>query len=94
MKLWADEEVLHQPLGKRYKSGNDLKCTWPKSIHSQEWSTCAVDTISKKITPAKVKTTDRSVTWQGTYCYGFTGDIIHRQPAIMDKYTSTLAKWE
>eukprot|EP00957_Ditylum_brightwellii_P115125 8779960-Ditylum_brightwellii.AAC.1 len=38
--------------------------------------------------------TARTFTWQGTYCYGIIGDIIHRQPATMDKDTATLEKWE
>eukprot|EP00957_Ditylum_brightwellii_P061629 4676579-Ditylum_brightwellii.AAC.1 len=29
MKLWTDENTLHQPLGKWYKLGNDLDWTWP-----------------------------------------------------------------
>eukprot|EP00957_Ditylum_brightwellii_P024942 1885858-Ditylum_brightwellii.AAC.1 len=41
-------------------------------------------TPTEKTAPVKIKTTDGSVTWQGTYCYGITGDIIHRQPATMD----------
>eukprot|EP00957_Ditylum_brightwellii_P041284 3125588-Ditylum_brightwellii.AAC.1 len=45
-------------------------------------------TPTVKISQVKVKTTDRSVTWQGTYCYGITGNIIHRQPATMDEYNS------
>eukprot|EP00957_Ditylum_brightwellii_P054097 4097562-Ditylum_brightwellii.AAC.1 len=28
MKLWVDETTLCQPLGKWYKSGNDLDWTW------------------------------------------------------------------
>eukprot|EP00957_Ditylum_brightwellii_P055725 4222612-Ditylum_brightwellii.AAC.1 len=42
----------------------------------------------------KVKTTVMSVTWQGTYCYGITGDIIHRTYVTMDKYKATFEKWE
>eukprot|EP00957_Ditylum_brightwellii_P105265 8024167-Ditylum_brightwellii.AAC.1 len=51
-------------------------------------------TPTEKTAPVKVKTTDESVKWQGTYCYGITGDIIHRQPATMGEYTATLEKWE
>eukprot|EP00957_Ditylum_brightwellii_P009086 687068-Ditylum_brightwellii.AAC.1 len=42
----------------------------------------------------KVVTTDRAITWQGTYCYGITGGIIYRQPDTMETYTATLEKWE
>eukprot|EP00957_Ditylum_brightwellii_P000872 69073-Ditylum_brightwellii.AAC.1 len=49
---------------------------------------------TEKTAPVKVKTTDGSVTWNGTYCYGITGDIIHRQPVTMDEYTATLEKLE
>eukprot|EP00957_Ditylum_brightwellii_P103289 7872224-Ditylum_brightwellii.AAC.1 len=45
----------------------------------------------EKTTPVNVKTADGSVSWQGTYCYGITGD---RKPATMGKYTATLEKWE
>eukprot|EP00957_Ditylum_brightwellii_P022233 1678247-Ditylum_brightwellii.AAC.1 len=119
MKLWADEDTLHQPLGKWYKSGDDLNWTWPsyydftndcvyvqtvdgfllycrnpqhpctfhKSQHVQ-W------TPTDKIAPVKVMTTDETLTWQGTYCYGITGDIIHRQPATVEELTAKLEKWE
>eukprot|EP00957_Ditylum_brightwellii_P093987 7156568-Ditylum_brightwellii.AAC.1 len=39
-------------------------------------------------------TTDGTLTWQGTYCYGITGKIIHRRPATMDEFTATSDKWE
>eukprot|EP00957_Ditylum_brightwellii_P212184 15367049-Ditylum_brightwellii.AAC.1 len=42
----------------------------------------------------KVVTTDGAITWQGTYCYGITGDIIYRQPDTMEAYTATLYKWD
>eukprot|EP00957_Ditylum_brightwellii_P211335 15366059-Ditylum_brightwellii.AAC.1 len=77
MKIWADEDTLHQPLGKWYKSGNDLD------------STC-----SNKTAPVRVVTTDGTLTWQGAYCYGITGDIIHRQPATIKEFTVALEKWE
>eukprot|EP00957_Ditylum_brightwellii_P040639 3075891-Ditylum_brightwellii.AAC.1 len=119
MKLWADEEILCQPLGKWYKSGNDLECTWPSYYgftndylyvytmdsfllyHCNPQDPGTFDnsqyvqwTPTEKNTPVKVKTTDESVTLQGTYCYGITGDIIHRQLTTMDEYTAMLEKWE
>eukprot|EP00957_Ditylum_brightwellii_P173891 13238383-Ditylum_brightwellii.AAC.1 len=42
----------------------------------------------------KVVTTDGAITWQGTYCYGITGNIIYRQPDTMEAYTAMLKKWE
>eukprot|EP00957_Ditylum_brightwellii_P195731 14912378-Ditylum_brightwellii.AAC.1 len=46
MKMNQDkpgEETLCQPLGKWYKSGNDLEHTWPSYYNS----TCTVDTYRK-----------------------------------------------
>eukprot|EP00957_Ditylum_brightwellii_P021865 1648949-Ditylum_brightwellii.AAC.1 len=34
MKLWADEDTLHQPLGKWCKLGNDLYRTWSINMYS------------------------------------------------------------
>eukprot|EP00957_Ditylum_brightwellii_P088293 6725961-Ditylum_brightwellii.AAC.1 len=119
MKLWADEKTLHQPFGKWYKLGNDLKHTWP-SYYNFTNDCLYVRTIdgfflhcrnlqnpctlknsqhvqwipTEKTAPVKVKTADGSVTWQGTYCYGVTGDIIHKKLATMDKYAAMLEKWE
>eukprot|EP00957_Ditylum_brightwellii_P190419 14494855-Ditylum_brightwellii.AAC.1 len=39
-------------------------------------------------------TTDGTLTWQGTYCYGITGKNFYRKSAIMDKYKVMLEKWE
>eukprot|EP00957_Ditylum_brightwellii_P210917 15365547-Ditylum_brightwellii.AAC.1 len=53
MKLWADEDTLCQPLGKWYKSGNDLDQTWPSYYNFTNdcsYPTCAVDTYRQNST--------------------------------------------
>eukprot|EP00957_Ditylum_brightwellii_P051798 3928196-Ditylum_brightwellii.AAC.1 len=62
-------------------------CTFSNSQHMQ-W------TLTQKTAPVKVITTDEAVIWQGTYCYGITGDIIYQQPATIEIYTVMLEKWE
>eukprot|EP00957_Ditylum_brightwellii_P211038 15365696-Ditylum_brightwellii.AAC.1 len=47
-----------------------------------------------KTSPGKVMTTEGTLTWQGTYYYGITDEIIHRKPATMYEYTSALEKSE
>eukprot|EP00957_Ditylum_brightwellii_P126847 9669264-Ditylum_brightwellii.AAC.1 len=51
-------------------------------------------TPTEKIAPVKVVTTDGAITWQVTYWYGITGDIIHRPSDEMEAYTAILEKWE
>eukprot|EP00957_Ditylum_brightwellii_P156370 11901672-Ditylum_brightwellii.AAC.1 len=51
-------------------------------------------TPTDKTAPVKVISTDGAITWQGTCCYGITGDLIYRQPDTMEAYTATLEKWK
>eukprot|EP00957_Ditylum_brightwellii_P210782 15365390-Ditylum_brightwellii.AAC.1 len=70
-----------------YQHNSQHPCTLDDSKHVQ-W------TPSDKTPSVKVITTDGTITWQGTYCYGITGNIIHRQPDTMEVYIATLEKWE
>eukprot|EP00957_Ditylum_brightwellii_P067955 5159106-Ditylum_brightwellii.AAC.1 len=92
VKIWVDEDTLCQPLGKWYKSGNDLNQTWPS--YYDLTNDCLYWTHTDKIASVKVVTKDGTLTWQDTYCYEITGEIIHRQPATMEEYTAMLEKWE
>eukprot|EP00957_Ditylum_brightwellii_P173548 13213476-Ditylum_brightwellii.AAC.1 len=70
-----------------YQHNPQNPCTFDNSQHIQ-W------TLTDKTAPVKGSTTDGTITWQGTYYYGITGDIIHRQPDTMEAYTVMLEKWE
>eukprot|EP00957_Ditylum_brightwellii_P198846 15156679-Ditylum_brightwellii.AAC.1 len=72
MKIWADNEILRKPLGRReggviqYRRNLLDPC---KFDHGQEvaW------TPSEKVSPMSVSTQDGDMTWKGTYCSGMGG---------------------